>query len=69
MKKTVIKFQKSLIGETVLLCSRDRKIIKEVPLDKELEFLFGGRYKMYRECKCRESDGELLIGAEVMADW
>ncbi len=69
MKKTVIKFQKSLIGDTVLMCSRDRKIMGEQPIDKELEFLFCDRYKMYRECKYRESDGKLLIGAEVMADW
>lgn len=69
MKKTVIKFQKALIGNTVLMCSRDRKIIGEQSMDKGLEFLFGGRYKMYRECRYRESDGKLLIGAEVMADW
>ena len=69
MKKTVIKFQKALIGNTVLMCSRDRKIIGEQPMDEAWEMLFGGRYKMYRECKYRESDGKLLIGAEVMADW
>ena len=33
------------------------------------EKLFKGRYKMYRICKYRESDGYLLIGNEVMADW
>ena len=69
MKKTVIKFQRALIGDTVLMCSKDRKIIMEQPMDKDLEFLFCDRYKMYRECKYRESDGKLLIGAEVMADW
>jgi hypothetical protein len=69
MKKVVVKFQKALIGNTVLMYSRDRKIMGEQPMDKMFELLFGGRYKMYRECKYRESDGKLLIGAEVMADW
>lgn len=69
MKKVVVKFQKALIGNTVLMYSRDRKIMGEQPMDKMFELLFGGRYKMYRECNYRESDGKLLIGAEVMADW
>ena len=69
MIKTVIKFQKALIGDTVLMCSRDRKIIGELPMTKSFELLFDGRYKMYCLCKYRESDGELLIGEEVMADW
>ena len=69
MKKTVIKFQKALIGNTVLMYSRDKKIIGELPLEEAWEILFNGRYKMYRECKFRESDGYLEIGNEVMADW
>lgn len=69
MKKTVIKFQKALIGSTVLMCSRDRKIIGELPMDFAWELLFDGRYKMYCECNFRESDGYLEIGKEVMADW
>ena len=67
--KTVIKFQKALIGDTVLMCSRDRKIIGEQPMDKKFELLFGNRYKVYCECKFRESDGYLEIGNEVIADW
>lgn len=67
--KTVIKFQKALIGNTVLMHSRDRKIIGEEPMNKAYEMLFKGRYKMYRICKYRESDGYLEIGQEVMADW
>ena len=69
MKKTVIKFQKALIGNMVLMCSKDRKIIGEQPMDKKFELLFKDRYKMYRLCKYRESDGYLEIGQEVMADW
>lgn len=68
-KKTVIKFQRALIGDSVLMYSKDRKIMGEEPMDKIYEFLFNGRYKMYRECRYRESDGYLEIGAEVMADW
>ena len=68
-KKVVIKFQKALIGNTVLMCSRDRKIIGELPMDSAWEALFDGRYKMYRICRYRESDGYLEIGKEVMADW
>ena len=69
MKKTVIKFQKALIGDTVLMCSRDRKIIGELPMDSVFELLFDGRHKVYCECRFRESDGYLKIGQEVMADW
>ena len=69
MKKVVVKFQKALIGNTVLMYSKDRKIMGEEPMDDAYEVLFNGRYKMYRLCKYRESDGYLLIGAEVMADW
>ena len=69
MKKTVIKFQKALIGNTVLMISKDRNIIIEEPMDSTYEGLFKGRYKMYRICKYRKSDGFLEIGKEVMADW
>ena len=69
MKKVVIKFQKALIGDTVLMYSRDRKIMGEQPMDKKFEALFAGRYKVYCLCKYRESDGFLEIGKEVMADW
>ena len=68
-KKTVIKFQRALIGDSVLMYSKDRKIMGEQPMDKMCEMLFKDRYKMYRECRYRESDGYLEIGAEVMADW
>ena len=68
-KKTVIKFQRALIGDNVLMYSKDRKIIGEQPMDMMFEFLFNGRYKIYCECKYRESDGMLIISNEVMADW
>lgn len=68
-KKTVIKFQRALIGDSVLMYSKDRKIMGEQPMDKMFEMLFKDRYKMYCECRYRESDGYLEIGAEVMADW
>lgn len=69
MKKTVIKFQRAIIGDTVLMYSKDRKIIGEQPMDKMFEMLFNGRYKVYCLCRYRESDGFLEIGKEVMADW
>lgn len=69
MKKTVIKFQKALIGDTVLMYSKDRKIMGELPMDAAFEALFGDRYKVYCLCRFRESDGFLKIGQEVMADW
>ena len=68
-KKVVVKFQKALIGDTVLMYSKDRKIIGEQPMDKMFEFIFKDRYKVYCLCKYRESDGYLEIGQEVMADW
>ena len=67
--KTVMKIQKALIGDTVLIYNKDRSIMGELPMDKKFEVLFGDRYKVYCLCKYRESDGFLEIGEEVMADW
>lgn len=68
--KTVIKFQRPIYGAgLVLMYNEDRSIMGQLPMDRAFEMLFGDRYKIYCECKYRNSDGYLQIGKEVNADW
>ena len=68
--KTVIKFQRPIYGsELVLMYNEDRSIMGQLPMDRIFEMLFGDRYKIYCECKFRNSDGYLKIGREVKADF
>lgn len=68
--KTVIKFQKPIYGsDLVLMYNEDRSIMGQLPMDKVFKMLFGDRYKIYCECKFRDSDGYLEIGREVKANW
>lgn len=67
--KTIVKFQKAIIGNTVLMYNKNRSIMGELPMDKSFETLFGDRLKIYCECKYRNSDGYLEIGKEVEADF
>ena len=68
--KTVMKFQRPIYGsDLVFMYNKDRSIIGELPMDNVFEFLFGDRYKIYCQCKYRESDGYLEIGKEVKANW
>lgn len=68
--KTVIKFQRPIwdLGP-VLMYNEDHSIMGQLPLDKTFEMLFGDRYKIYCECKFRNSDGYLKIGREIKADF
>lgn len=68
-RKTVIKFQKPINGNEVLMYNEDRSIIGQLPMDNMFELLFGERYKIYCECRYRNSDGYLEIGKEVEADF
>lgn len=67
--KAIIKFQRAIVGNKVLMYNEDRSILGEQPMDKMFELLFGDRYKIYCECKYRNSDGYLEIGKEVKADF
>ena len=63
----IVKFQKSIFGgNKVLIYDRKRTILQEIPLSKELNKMFDGRYKMYRKCSL-DKDGILNIGREVRA--
>ena len=69
-KKTVIKFQRPVYGSNlVLMYNEDHSIIGQLPMDEVFESLFGGSFKIYRECRYRKSDGYLEIGREVQANW
>lgn len=68
--KTIMKFQRPLYGSNlVLMYNEDRSIQGQQPMDKMFELLFGERYKIYCQCRYRESDGYLEIGKEVKAYW
>lgn len=68
--KDVFKFQKPMYGDgLVLVYNEDRSIIGHLPMDACFELLFGDQYKIYCECKYRDSDGFLKIGREVEAYW
>lgn len=67
--KTIMKLQRPIIGDTVLMYNEERKIIGEFPMDSAFEMLFGNRDKIYCQCKYRNSDGYLEIGEEVEADF
>ena len=68
--KCIIKFQRPIAGSGgVFMYNKDRSIMGELPMDDSFEYLFGDRFKMYCECKYRNSDGFLEIGKEVDADF
>lgn len=61
----IVKFQKAIFGgKKVLVYDRKETIHQELPLTKEINELFAGRFKMYRKCTVDKS-GKLLIGKEV----
>lgn len=67
--KTIMKFQRPIIGNTVLIYNENRSILGELPMDSAFEMLFGDKHKIYCQCKYRNSDGYLEIGKEVEADF
>ena len=61
----IVKFQKELFGgRKVLVYDSKETICQELPLTKEINELFAGRFKMYRKCTM-DKDGKLWIGKEV----
>lgn len=61
----VVKFQKAILGgKKVLVYDKKETICQELPLTKEINELFAGRFKMYRKCTM-DKDGKLWIGKEV----
>jgi hypothetical protein len=66
---TVMKFQRPIIGDTVLMYNEDESIMGNLPMDAMFELIFGDRLKIYCRCKYRKSDGYLEIGEEVDANW
>ena len=67
--KVVMKIQKPIVGNTVLMYNKDHSILGQLPMDSGFEMLFGDRLKIYCECRYRNSDGYLEIGKEVEADF
>lgn len=63
----IVKFQKAILGgKKVLVYDKKETIFQEIPLTKELNKLFAGRFKMYRKCTMDKA-GKLWIGKEVRA--
>lgn len=63
----IVKFQKAILGgKKVLVYDKKETIFQEIPLTKELNKLFDGRFKMYRKCTMDKA-GKLWIGKEVRA--
>ncbi|MFR1537522.1 MAG: hypothetical protein ACLSUP_02645 [Blautia massiliensis (ex Durand et al. 2017)] len=61
----VVKFQKAILGgKKVLVYDKKETIRQELPLTKEINELFAGRFKMYRKCTM-DKNGKLWIGKEV----
>ncbi len=61
----IIKFQKDLLrGDTVLIYDKRKTILQEIPNFPELNKLFKGRLKMYRNCTI-DKNGILNIKEEA----
>lgn len=61
----IVKFQKAILGgKKVLVYDKKETIRQELPLTKEINELFAGRFKMYRKCTL-DKNGVLHIGKEV----
>lgn len=61
----VVKFQRPIFGgNKVLIYDSKETIRQEIPMTKEIQELFGDRYKMYRKCTLSKK-GFLSIGKEV----
>ena len=63
----VVKINKSLLWNMVLVYNQDKSILEQLPISDEMECKLHGRCKMY--CECSRNKGQLVIGKEVMADW